>query len=155
LGAEPVGARQVRQIIVDSGGSGYTVVPGVNITGGGGTGAMATATLASSVYKVSSIIITGCPAACTGQGYGYTADPAVHITGGEGSGATATSTIGRGANYGKIYLVTALGRTSSGARSMMQMEATTALSGFHSAAALTIDGPDPHMQHLPHSHNLY
>src|SRR5262249_43597755 len=39
-GAEPAGARQVRQIIVDNGGSGYSgTPPNVTISGGGGSGA--------------------------------------------------------------------------------------------------------------------
>jgi hypothetical protein len=37
---------------------------------------------------------------------------------------------------------------------MLQMEATTALSGFHTTGALTIDGPNPLMQHMPNSMNF-
>src|SRR5207244_3542728 len=92
LGAEPAGARQVRQIIVDNGGSGYTSIPNVMITGGSGMGAMATAVIANAVYKVNSITITN-------EGFGYTMDPMVNIAGGGGTGATAASTLGRGANY--------------------------------------------------------
>ncbi len=148
LGPEPAGARQVRQIIVDNGGSGYTSIPMVYITGGGsGMGAAAVAVLANAVFKVNSVTITN-------QGFGYTGDPGVQINGGGGTGATATSTLGRGANYGKIYLVTALGQTRTGARSMLQMEATTALTGFHSTGALTIDGPNPTMQNMPNSMNF-
>jgi hypothetical protein len=147
LGPEPPGSRKVRQIIVDNGGSGYTSTPNVTIIGSG-TGASASAVLANNVYKVSSITVTN-------QGYGYTTDPNVTISGGGGSGATATAILGRGANYGKIYLITALGQTQTGGRSMLQMEATTALSGFHSTAALTIDGPDPNVQHMPNSTNFY
>ena len=147
LGPEPANSRQIRTILVDNGGSGYTSTPSVSLIGGGGTGAAASAVLASSVYKVNSITITN-------EGIGYTSDPVVTISGGGGTGATATSTLGRGANYGKIYLITALGQTSTGARSMLQMEATTALSGFHSTGALTIDGPDPILQQMPNSFNF-
>jgi hypothetical protein len=146
LGPEPANSRKVLQIIVDNGGSGYTAIPAVTITGDG-AGAAAAATLANSVYKVNSITITN-------EGIGYTTDPTVTISGGGGTGATATATLGRGANYGKIYMITALGQTKSGARSMMQMEATTALSGFHSTGALTIDGPNPSMQSMPNSMNF-
>jgi hypothetical protein len=146
LGPEPAGARQVRQIIVDNGGSGYTSVPNVTITGSG-SGAAATAVLANNVYKVSSIDIVN-------QGYGYTVDPAVTLSGGGGSGATAKATLGRGANYGKIYMITTLAQTKTGARAMLQMEATTALSGFHSTGALTIDGPNPNVQNMPNSQNF-
>jgi hypothetical protein len=147
LGTESPNARKVRQIIVDNGGSGYTALPLVTITGDG-TGASALAVLSNSVYKVSSITINN-------QGFGYTTDPNVTLSGGGGSGATATATLGRGSNYGKIYLVTALGQTNTGGRSMLQMEATTALSGFHTTGALTIDGPNPNMQHMPNSNNFY
>ena len=147
LGTESVNARKVRQIIMDNGGSGYMSVPGVIISGGGGTGAAAIATLASSVYKVSSITIDN-------RGSGYTTDPNVMIGGGGGTGATATATLGRGANYGRIYLFTALGQTRTGARAMLQMEATTALTGFFSTGALTIDGPSPSVQSMPNSMNF-
>jgi hypothetical protein len=147
LGPEPVGARKVRQIIIDNGGSGYATVPAVTISGGGGTGATATAVIANAVFKVESITITE-------GGIGYTTDPHVTISGGGGTGATATAVLGRGANYGRVYLVTALGQTSTGARTMLQMETTTALSGFHSTGALTIDGPNPNMQNMPNSQNF-
>jgi hypothetical protein len=147
LGTESTDARKVRKIIVDNGGSGYTSVPAVTITGGGGAGAAATAVISNSVYKVGTITINN-------GGFGYTTDPAVTLSGGGGTGATATSTLGRGANYGKIYLLTSFARTRTGGRSMFQMEATTALSGFHSTGALTIDGPDPHMQNMPNSTNF-
>src|SRR5262249_6815925 len=87
-------------------------------------------------------------------GYGYTADPPVTITGGGGTGATATATLGRGANYGRLYVLTALGQTRAGARAMLQMEATTALTGFFSTGALTIDGPSPIVESMPHSFNF-
>jgi hypothetical protein len=147
LGAEPLEARKVRQIIVDNGGSGYTTVPNITISGGGGAGAAATASLANNVYKVSSISVTQ-------PGAGYTADPAVTITGGGGSGATGRPILGNGANWGKIYLITALARTSGGARAMLQMEAATAITGFHTIAALTVDGPNPVMGQMPNSQNF-
>ena len=68
-------------IKVVSGGTGYTTAPTVAITGGGGTGATATATI--SAGKVSSITLTA-------GGTGYTTAPTITLSGGGGSGATAT-----------------------------------------------------------------
>lgn len=66
--------------IVD-GGTGYTSAPAVSFTGGGGTGAAATSTIADGA--VTSITITN-------VGSGYTAEPTVVFTGGAGTGAAAT-----------------------------------------------------------------
>ena len=74
----------VGSITVTAGGSGYTTAPTVSLTGGGGTGATATAVLAGSA--VTSITITA-------GGSGYTTAPTVSITGGGGSGATATAVL--------------------------------------------------------------
>jgi hypothetical protein len=149
LGPEPAGARQVRKIIVDNGGSGYDTLspPNVTISGGGGSGANFTAHVAGSSYRVHDISIDN-------HGYGYIAEPAVTISGGAGSGATARAVLGGGANWGKIYLLTALAQTKSGARTMLQAEVTTAITGFHTVGALTIDGPNPTMQHMPNSMNF-
>ena len=68
-------------IKVVSGGTGYTTAPTVVITGGGGTGATATATIAAG--KVSSVTLTS-------GGTGYTTAPTITLSGGGGSGATAT-----------------------------------------------------------------
>jgi FtsP/CotA-like multicopper oxidase with cupredoxin domain len=74
--AQPLGS-----VTVQAGGSGYTA-PVVAITGGGGTGATASATISGGA-------ITGI--ALTFPGFGYTA-PVVSITDPTGSGATATAT---------------------------------------------------------------
>jgi hyaluronate lyase len=68
-------------IKVVNGGTGYTTAPTVAITGGGGTGATATATI--SAGKVSSIALAT-------SGTGYTTVPTITLSGGGGSGATAT-----------------------------------------------------------------
>jgi hypothetical protein len=70
--------------IVTAGGSGYTSAPTVSITGGGGTGATAVATVNGGL--VSQI-------AMTNIGTGYTSPPTIGFTGGGGTGAAATSTI--------------------------------------------------------------
>jgi hypothetical protein len=74
------GANHISAIAVATGGTGYTSVPTVTITGGGGSGAMARAVLTAGV--VTSIVITR-------KGEGYTSSPTVTITGGGGTGATA------------------------------------------------------------------
>lgn len=75
----------VGALTLGSGGTGYTSVPTVAITGGGGTGATATAVLSGT--SVASLIITN-------SGTGYTSVPTVAITGGGGTGATATAVLG-------------------------------------------------------------
>jgi parallel beta-helix repeat protein len=74
----------VEHIMVTNGGSGYTTAPGVTLTGGGGTGAMAEAmVMGGMVHHV--MVMDG--------GTGYTSAPTVSFTGGGGSGATADSMI--------------------------------------------------------------
>lgn len=147
LGAPPANVGEVVGVVVTSGGSGYTSAPTVSFSSASGSGAAANAILTpvgTPYYKVDSITIDN-------QGYGYTTDPAVTISGGGGTGATATATLGRGANYGKVYLITALAQTLSGAREMLQMEATTPVTGFSAAGALTLDGPEPVLNNMPSS----
>lgn len=73
----------VTGVTVTAGGSGYTSAPSVTFTGGGGTGAAATATV--SVGAVISVTATA-------GGSGYTSAPMVGF-GGPGTGAAATATI--------------------------------------------------------------
>ena len=70
----------IDKIYIINGGSGYSSVPTVAFSGGGGSGAAGTAVLTSQV--VTSITITNI-------GSGYTTIPTVAISGGSGSGATA------------------------------------------------------------------
>jgi FtsP/CotA-like multicopper oxidase with cupredoxin domain len=79
-GAGPQGV--VTGIIITNKGSGFTSVPTINITGGGGTGATATAT----IYQGSLNNID-----VTNVGSGYTSAPSVLISGGGGSGAIASA----------------------------------------------------------------
>jgi len=74
----------VSAISVDDGGSGYTSQPTVTISGGGGTGATATATISGGVVTAVTI---------TNAGTGYTSAPTVTFSGGGGSDAEATATI--------------------------------------------------------------
>ena len=78
----------VKTITLGVGGLGYTSAPTVVFTGGGGSGASATAVVASGV--VTSITLS--PA--YGTGLNYTSAPTISFIGGGGTGATATCTIG-------------------------------------------------------------
>lgn len=77
-------------IDVTVGGRRYTVAPTVSFTGGGGSGATATAAIANG-------IVTG--VTVTAAGTGYTSAPTVVFTGGGtyAIGAKATATVGSGA----------------------------------------------------------
>lgn len=70
----------VSNIVVTNGGTGYTSIPTVTITGGGGTGATAFATIANG--SISGIFLVN-------AGSGYSSAPTVTISGGGGSGAVA------------------------------------------------------------------
>ena len=72
-------------IELTNGGSGYTTAPTVALSGGGGTGAAATAIIAGG--KVVGFKITN-------AGSGYTSTPTVDLTGGAGTGATARAVLG-------------------------------------------------------------
>jgi lambda family phage minor tail protein L len=69
-------------------GSGYTSVPTVGFSGGGGTGAEATAVLGSGSTANKVISFTGIVG-----GSGYTSNPTVTISGGGGSGAVAEARV--------------------------------------------------------------
>lgn len=79
--AVPVTTFSVGTPTVTAGGTGYTSAPAVGFTGGGGSGAAATAVLTGDA--VTSFTITN-------AGSGYTSAPTVSFTGGGGSGATGT-----------------------------------------------------------------
>ena len=79
------GGTAVGSVAITSGGSGYSSEPTVAITGGGGTGATAVATVANGV-------VTG--VTVTNEGSGYTSAPTISFTGAGGSGATATAYVG-------------------------------------------------------------
>lgn len=71
-------------------GTGYTSAPTVAITGGGGTGATATALIANG--RVTGFTITN-------VGAGYTSAPTVALTGGVGAGAAASAVIDTGVDF--------------------------------------------------------
>ncbi|MDR3638959.1 MAG: proprotein convertase P-domain-containing protein [Isosphaeraceae bacterium] len=72
----------IKSVSVTNGGSGYTTAPTVTITGGGGSGAAAYATISGGL--VTSITLTS-------AGSGYTSTPTVTLTGGGGTGARAAA----------------------------------------------------------------
>lgn len=76
------------------GGSGYTSAPTVAFSGGGGTGAAATATVTDG--KVTAITISN-------AGSGYTSAPTVSLSGGGGSGAALTAVLS-GGTVGSILI---------------------------------------------------
>lgn len=84
----------VSEIQVTNGGSGYTSRPTVNITGGGGTGAAATASISGG--EVTSIQLDD-------GGSGYTSTPTVEIVGGDGQDATATAIVATSQTVNNIY----------------------------------------------------
>ena len=79
--ADPA-SRYVAGIALTNGGSGYTSAPAVTISGGGGSGATANATVAGGV--VTSLVIAN-------PGSGFTSAPTVAFSGGGGVGAAATA----------------------------------------------------------------
>lgn len=89
LGSTVIGTaitgQSVSSITVSTHGSGYTSAPTVTLSGGGGSGAVATVNLFSGI--VSSITVNY-------GGSGYTSAPTVAISGGGGSGAAAVSVLG-------------------------------------------------------------
>jgi hypothetical protein len=77
------GAATVNSVVaVTAGGTGYVAPPNVTLTGGGGTGATATAIVTAGA-------ITG--VTVTNAGAGYTSAPTVTFVGGGGTGAAATA----------------------------------------------------------------
>ena len=75
---------EVQGINLIAGGYGFSSTPSVAITGGGGSGASATAIVTNGV--ITSIVLNS-------RGYGYTSTPTVTISGGGGSSAQATAVV--------------------------------------------------------------
>ena len=87
----------------------------------------------------------------TDPGLGYTYNPTVTLSGGGGTGAAATASQSNGSDYGRVFLVTAMSMTRSGARAMAQAELASPVSGAWFPGALTLNGPNPTWRAMPNS----
>lgn len=97
----------VKTIEKSTNGVGYTSAPTVTISGGGGSGAEAVATIGTDG--------TLAAIAVTKPGFGYTAAPTVTLTGGGGTTqATATATLGTVANPVTMELLTLAAKFRAG-----------------------------------------
>lgn len=136
----------VSAITVNNPGSGYDTPPVVTLSGGGlGVTTIATATAhLDFTQTVTEITLTD-------AGLGYRQNPTVTITGGGGTGATATASRAYGSDYGKVYLITAMSQTRSGARAMAQVELASPVVGAVFPSALTLNGPSPILENMPNS----
>ncbi|MCO5730072.1 phage tail sheath subtilisin-like domain-containing protein [Rhizobium sp. SSA_523] len=98
----------VASLAVNTKGAGYTSAPTVAITGGGGKGAKAVATINTATGELAEIIITS-------PGFGYTTAPTVTMSGGGATTqATATATLGTVANPVTVELLTLANRFRAG-----------------------------------------
>ena len=88
-------SRSIKSVNITSGGSGYSSAPTVTFSGGGGSGAQATAVITNG--SVTDIVFTRNPLTSYNRGQSYTSAPTITFTGG-GSGvihAAATATINK------------------------------------------------------------
>ncbi|MBI5486997.1 MAG: fibronectin type III domain-containing protein [Deltaproteobacteria bacterium] len=121
----PPGSTAVGSVNLTAGGSGYTSPPTVGFTGGGGTGAAATATITGPVTALT----------LTNGGRGYrAATTSVTLTGGGGTGATATVAVRDGS-------ITSITLTNGGAGYTSPPTVTIVGEGRNAAATATITGP--------------
>ena len=137
-------------IIVTNGGSGYTSVPTVGITGGGGSGATATAVISGGA--ITSLTVSN-------SGSGYTSAPTVAFSGGGGTGGAATAVLATravstiavsapGSAYTAAPTVTLAGGSGTGGAAAAVLTATTLASialtyagtGYTSAPTVSITG---------------
>ena len=63
----------------------------------------------------------------------------------------ATASRANGSDYGRVFLVTSMSQTRSGARAMAQAELASPVSGAWFPGALTLNGPNPNIDDLPNS----
>jgi hypothetical protein len=123
-----------------SGGAGYTANPQLIIAPPDTTGTTATGT--ASITPTNGVISIK----ITSAGTGYTSKPTVTLTGGGGTGARAVASIGAGGTYdGRVYMLTAMAETLTGAKAMAQMELGVQYINFsfNLGGALTLGGPSP------------
>jgi hypothetical protein len=80
----PEYSRYVSSITITNGGTGFSTVPTITISGGGGTGATASASVFNGIIQTVNV---------TNIGSGYTTSPTVTVTGGGGSGAVLVAVL--------------------------------------------------------------
>jgi hypothetical protein len=114
----------VKTVTITNGGTGYTTAPAVAFAGGGGTGIVATATIASG--KVTGVNFATDAVYGTARGVGYTSAPTITFTGGGGTGATATTAIYTATDYNVPATATA---SKEAFRMFIQDERSRELSG--------------------------
>jgi hypothetical protein len=125
-------AKRVVSITVNQGGAGYVTAPTVTLSGGGGTGATATANLSSGA--VTSFTVTN-------GGSGYTSAPTVWLSGLYNTGVTAVSVATAGSNYASAPTLT-LGAPSCtiNGTTCVQATATATLTGTK-VSSVTVTNP--------------
>ncbi|NBP25116.1 MAG: hypothetical protein EBU81_11320, partial [Proteobacteria bacterium] len=125
-------ATPVSSVSIASAGTGYTSPPTVSFTGGGGTGATATATISGGQV----IAIT-----MSNNGSGYTSPPTVSFSGGGGSGAAGV------ANVGPVITITGGGGVGATATAVVSGGTVTAVNltspgyGYTSVPVVSIAAP--------------
>lgn len=93
------GVYSIQSIVLTNAGIGYTVVPTITISGGGGTGAAATCSIETNLSGITSFRILN-------NGSGYATAPTVSISGPVGTGQTASakSIVGVGNSISSIRI---------------------------------------------------
>lgn len=130
-------------LIITNGGTGYTSVPTVTISGGSGSGATAVATIATPAVTAVNVITAGSA---------YTSAPAVVFAGGGGTGAAATAiidprgltsfTITNPGNYTPLPGVPTISFTGGGGTGAAAVVSNFALSGGqYRVLGVTITNP--------------
>lgn len=95
----------VAGITVTAAGSGYTSSPAISITGGGGSGAAATANISGG--KITSVTVTA-------GGSGYTSPPTITFSGGGGTGSSATTSLAPGPDMGYTFSQPSIAKMNDG-----------------------------------------
>ena len=98
-------AQSVQEVQIVNAGAGYTSIPGVRFIGGGGSGAVATATIGDGVVGIITV---------TGSGSGYSDSPIITFSGISTVSAAATAVVSSAGTITSIRITNAgLGYTTS------------------------------------------
>jgi hypothetical protein len=161
-GTRGTAVSSVVSITQSSGGTGYTSAPAISFVCNTNPGCLPAGGVAATGHSSVSPYFTIVGFTFTG-GTGYTTPPTVTFqcpgggTGCGGDGTTLLAHLTGTANltYGKVYQLTSLGVTKTGARAMTQSEVVTNVTGMAHSGALTLDGPAPDLSHWTNSSNFY